>query len=838
MGEVYRARDEALRREVAIKFLPRAFASDTSRLARFEREARAACAISHPNIVVVHEIGSDNESPFIVMELVDGKSLRELLARGPIPARDLLPIAVQIADGIAAAHARGIVHRDLKPENIMVTAGGVVKILDFGLARDAPPPRAPTDTTFTSPVQMTEPGSILGTASYMSPEQARGSEIDYRTDQFSLGSVLYEMATGRVAFRRDSVAETMVAILREDPPPVRDLAPSCPAPLRWVIERCLAKERGARYESTEDLARELRSLKEHVSEIGGGATAFAQLPQERTAARGWLYAVFATALVALAGVGLALRCTSGPLPTFRRLTFQRGHVTGARFAPDGQTVIYSAAWEGRPSEIFSMNLARPESRPLGISPAQVVSVAESGEIAMILIDRISSDATFLSGTLALMPISGGAPRRIRESVSSADLSHDGKNITAVVSSDSPAGNRDSLEFPLGTRIATGYFSQPRIGVGGHEIAVRMLNNGKPSVALFLSDRSRRLLSEGWRSILGPVWDGNGAEVWFSGALDRQPQTLYAVSRTGRRREILRIPGSLDIQDVAADGRALICRRDTRTETHFRGSGDGLERNLSWFENSTVSDISADGRTVLFTERGGSGVQPAVYLRTTDGGPPVRLGDGIADSLSPDGRFAVVVTLPPDSSANLLPTGPGEGRSIEVRPGRFYRSAGWAGDSDQLYFWILATDGHAALRKLTVGSGAQKELLSIPTTMEGGPLSPDGERVAIFDRNTRTWSARSLRDGTSRPILGLNDQHNVFRWDSDGRAVFFTDVRAPFRVFRSGLDDGRAETWKNLIPADSAGVFGPPEIVVSPATGAYAYSYERVLSEMYLVSGLK
>ncbi|MEO8053756.1 MAG: serine/threonine-protein kinase [Acidobacteriota bacterium] len=237
MGAVCRARDPRLGRNVAIKIVSERALLAPRALERFEQEARAASAIAHPNIVTIHEIGKVDGTPFIVMELVEGKSLRALVSDGPLPLKTLLALAVQIVDGLAAAHACGIVHRDVKPENIMVTPGGVVKILDFGIARTAMPSGGPADSTMTSPLRMTEPGTIVGTASYMSPEQARGSDVDFRTDQFSLGSVLYEMATGRVAFKRDSVAETLTAILREEPLPVRDLSPASPAPLRWIIER-------------------------------------------------------------------------------------------------------------------------------------------------------------------------------------------------------------------------------------------------------------------------------------------------------------------------------------------------------------------------------------------------------------------------------------------------------------------------------------------------------------------------------------------------------------------------------------------------------------------------
>jgi hypothetical protein len=431
------------------------------------------------------------------------------------------------------------------------------------------------------------------------------------------------MATGRIAFKRDSVAETLTAMLREEPLPVRDLAPASPPPLRWIIERCLAKEREGRYDSTQDLARELHSLKDHASEIGSPAVVTVESPAARPHGPGksWLAAVAALGLVTVAAVALAMMWRSPtPLPTFKRLTFQRGHVTGARFAPDGQTVIYSAAWEGRPSEIFSTHHSRPESRSLGVSPAQVVAVADNGEMALILIDWISSDATFLSGTLALMQISGSAPRKIRESVSSADLSRDGKLIAAVVSSLSTIRERDTLEFPLGTQIASGIFVNPRISPDGRELAVKTAPKRQPAIAVFGRDGSERVLSDGWRSVSAPAWTKNGKEIWFSASLDREARTLYSVSISGQTREILQIPAILDIMDVAQDGKALICRRDFRTELRFLSAGSASVRNLSWFEQSEAEGVSTDGRTLLFTERGGRGIQPAVYIRPTDGSP--------------------------------------------------------------------------------------------------------------------------------------------------------------------------------------------------------------------------
>jgi serine/threonine protein kinase len=247
MGEVWRARDTRLSREVAIKVLPEALSSDAERLRRFEKEARAASSLNHPAIVTIYEIGQADAVSYLAMELVDGMTLRDALAPGPLPVRRLLSISAQVAEGLAKAHGAGIVHRDLKPENVMVTKDGFVKILDFGLAKVvAPEPVAGQATRAATVSAGTEPGVVMGTVGYMSPEQARGDPLDFRSDQFALGSMLYEMAVGRQAFSGGTRPEVMAAIIREEPEPIAIANPKVPAPLRWVIERCLAKDRSER----------------------------------------------------------------------------------------------------------------------------------------------------------------------------------------------------------------------------------------------------------------------------------------------------------------------------------------------------------------------------------------------------------------------------------------------------------------------------------------------------------------------------------------------------------------------------------------------------------------
>src|SRR5437016_1318871 len=303
MGEVWRARDTRLGREVAIKILPADVASDPGRLKRFEKEARSASALNHPNIVTIYDVGTADSVSWIAMERVEGKTLRELLFGGALPIRKLLPIATQIADGLAKAHEAGIVHRDLKPENVMLTKDGLVKILDFGLAKlthpelDSGGTNLPTETG-------TSPGMILGTVGYMSPEQAAGQPLDFRSDQFSFGSILYEMATGKRAFARASAPETMAAIIREEPEPVSAVAPATPVPLRWIAERCLAKDPEDRYASTKDLARDLARLRDGVAEVSSSAAAAFAAPASRRGVRRWPVAAAAALLLGAAGAWL------------------------------------------------------------------------------------------------------------------------------------------------------------------------------------------------------------------------------------------------------------------------------------------------------------------------------------------------------------------------------------------------------------------------------------------------------------------------------------------------------------------------------------------------------
>ena len=423
MGEVYRARDTRLGREVAIKVLPAALGSDPERLKRFEREARSASALNHPNIVTIYDIGSADSVSYIAMELVSGQPLRAVLAEGALPTKRLLQIGTQIAEGLAKAHAAGIVHRDLKPENVMVTEDGLVKILDFGLAKLTQPDTSGGSATMAPTVSgATEEGIILGTVGYMSPEQATGGAIDFRSDQFSFGSILYEMATGRRPFVRGSAPETLAAIIRDEPHPIAELNPTIPAPLRWIIERCLAKEAKKRFASTEDLASDLATIRDHLSEATraiGVLPAEAVPPPKR---RGWIPAVVAAAILltlGIAGWRLSQRdyFWKNPLAgaRFTRLTDWEGPELNAAISRDGKFVVFLSdrdgqfdAWVTQVGSGEFVNLTRGRLKELLHEQVGTVGFSEDNAHVWLHYNQQDDDGVIRSKGIWLVPTMGGA----------------------------------------------------------------------------------------------------------------------------------------------------------------------------------------------------------------------------------------------------------------------------------------------------------------------------------------------------------------------------------------------------------------------------------------------
>jgi Tol biopolymer transport system component len=832
MGEVYRARDTRLSRHVAIKVLPAELCSNVDRLKRFEREAQAASSLNHPNIVTIYEIERRDSTLFIAMELVEGKTLRELLADGPLALRKLVGLAQQIADGLARAHASGIVHRDLKPENVMVTREGLVKILDFGLAKLVQPERDAGQPTEAPTISAgTTPGVVMGTVGYMSPEQASGHPVDFRSDQFSFGSVLYEMATGKQPFRRATAAQTLAAIIRDEPEPIASLAAKTPAPLRWIVERCLAKEPRERYASTEDLARDLEGLRGRLSEASGSGEALAVLPSRRGLRI--TPAILIPALLAvLAATFLAGRWLLRPAvshPTFQRLTFRRGSIGRARFAPDGQTVVYDAAWEGSPQQLFSTRPGASESRPLEVGRANLLSISSTGEMAF----RLEP-----TGMLARAPLGGGAPREVLEHVQSADWSPDGKQLAVV----RDVGTRTRLEYPPGKVLheipLTGQLGAARVSPKGDQIAFierpdRTSVTGSLVVVGVLG--GRKTLVTGTQ-IWSLAWSAKD-EIWFTSGY--WGTSLSGVTLSGKRRVVYSSPTPVGIGDVSRDGRILVIGVLLRQGISALVPGESLERDLSWLDGSHATDLSADGKTMLIAESGeGGGPVGTVYLRKTDGSPAVRLGEGSATSLTPDGKWALTL-LPGEARLVLLPTGAGETKTLRYPAIESIVTALAFPDSRRVLL-LASQKGRAA--RLYVGDlkgGGPRPITPEGVSSEGISISPDGKDVTAVGPDGTALLYPVDGEASARPIPGLSAEEIPIRFAADGRSLFVSrQDEIPTRVFRLSLATGKRELWKELALSDRAGLDPISTIRMTPDGKYYAYSYSRYLCDLYLVDGLK
>jgi Tol biopolymer transport system component len=836
MGEVYRAKDPRLKRDVAIKVLPASFSQDADRLRRFEQEAQAAGALNHPNITAVYDVGTHEGAPYVVTELLEGETLRGRLVGGALPVRKAVDYAVQIAHGLAAAHEKGIVHRDLKPENLFVTKDGRVKILDFGLAKLTQAEDAGPQTNLPTAAG-TEPGVVLGTLGYMSPEQVKGKGADHRSDLFSFGAVLYEMLSGRRVFHRDSAAETMSAILKEEPPDLSATNQSVSPGLERIVSHCLEKNPEERFHSAHDLAFDLEALSStstpRATAVAAGAGAGRRLLVPAAA-------VVLLAAALSAGYVAGVRNAAAPPPVYQQLTFRRGPVWAARFAPDGKTVVYSAAWDGNPTEVFLNSPESPESRPLGLPGADVMAVSSSGEVAVSLGSHVAAPY-IRAGTLARTSMTGGgAPREVLENVVAADWSPDGRELAVVRN----VSGRTRLELPIGKvwYETAGWIGEPRVSPQGDRVAFidhPIVGDDGGSVAVVDRAGKKTTISGVFASARGLAWAFSGSEVWFTAAEVGSNRAVYGATLAGRQRVVARVTGCLNLLDISREGRVLLSHGSEIVGMVASAGGDVKERDLSWLDYGNATDISPDGKTMVFFESGeGGGPGYSVYLRKTDGSPAVRLGEGAGGSLSPDGKWVAALFHPTsDQQIILYPTGAGEPKLLS-KEGLKGRSPRWLPDGKRILFQAVE-EGHRARIYVRDVEGGKPRAITPEGYSNIAGISPTGKSFITLGPDGR-FVLVSVEGGQPVPVPGLGRDDAVTGWTADERFVFVRregrSVTA--RMERLDLATGRSEKWKELAPADRAGLIEVAAPRIAPDGRSYAYATARLLSQLFLVKGMK
>ena len=796
MGEVYRARDARLGRELALKVLPMALAADADRLKRFEKEARSASALNHPNLVTIHDIGSSNGVEFIAMELVEGRTLREVLADGAIPTRRLLAIAAQAADGLAKAHGAGIVHRDLKPENLMVSSDGFVKILDFGLAKLTHPEEASGQTTAPTVSGATEPGVVMGTAGYMSPEQALGRPVDFRSDQFSLGSILYEMATGRRAFSRDSAPETLTAIIRDEPEHIGRLAPLSPAPLSWIVERCLSKNPDDRYASTRDLSRDLATLRDRVSETSGRSVAVESgATPARRANRAWPWIAAACLVAAVAALLWAMRRPAPPpAPVLRfsvnvpeGVSFESGEIEGQHaLSPDGRKLVFAGGAQAS-RRLYLRILDSLEVRPLE---------GTEGAVSPFWSPDSRSLGFFADGKLQRLDFTG-PPRTICAAATLETLpswGSAGQILFAQIAQKEP-----------GLFVVDAAGGQPRRVVyksreGSNGLWTSFLPDGKRF--FFLSRNFEHTREDPWHLLVGSI---------------DSPETTEISDAIWSRVEYVQ-PGYL----IYAKQGALLAQRFDADNLSLAGSTVTLAEHVYYFNGPAQAGFSASQAGVITYEKPAAPSRVAWLDRKGREIERVAL-DGIVSGvrLSPDGRtFAAAIVDEKVGTSDIwlydlsrrLSTrltldvydekaavwsadgsriyfrgdgyGPPDIFSISTaspgRPELFFRASGVqhpddaSPDGKSLVFTEWSRQSNGDLWLLPLSPGAEPTPLETGPYLEGGArFSPDGRLLAYVSSETGALEiyVRTL-EGRGERVRVSAAGGRLPRWRRDGKELFY------------------------------------------------------------------
>lgn len=886
MGTVYLAHDARLGRKIALKLLPEQFTNDKDRLRRFQKEARAASALNHPNILTVHEIEQRSDLHYIATEFVDGVTLRQRMAETPLTLSEVLKIAIQIASALDAAHRAGIAHRDIKPENAMIRSDGYVKVLDFGLAKLVE--RSTIESIDKGQTGLnTDPGIVMGTPRYMSPEQARGLEVDSRTDIFSLGVMIYEMVAGRAPFEGATPSDIIAALLKDEPEPLSVVNPQIPFELDRVVKRALAKNRDSRYQTITELSADLHQLQEaiqlnaklgQISSVGSHLRVIASdaattvklkstspdgLKETATVERPdgkkkWLvgFGLLALALVVVGVVSVSLyrrrAIVSGSginqtgRSSGRALTIRNGLITLARFTPDGKGVIYSAAFDGRPLELFATDIQGSESRPIGIPSAALKDISSTGEMAVLFNFELSWNEG-RNGTLALVSANGGEPRILMERVDEATFAPDGKTL-AIARADL---GQHQLEYPAGQVLykSAGWISNMRFSRAGDKIAFFDHPVGDNSGSLMVLDvktRETKPLSTGWKALKGLAWSASEDGLWFGGSRVSKKQHLNAITLSGQERlNIDDMASYVKLEDISPDGKLLVTHGNTHTTMVSVGDDSTNELLATRFAWSTSVDISSDAKTVLFYEWGWESSSEeevkSTYVRKFDGSDPIRLGEGRALALSADGNWALAVQERSPPQLALLSTVGGKSKELPNPGFKEYHYGSWFPDGRRILFTALEAREDAFIRSYVqdIETGAVN-----PLTEEGAValrVSPDGKKVFVLDHGS--YHIQSVEDGTSATTVeGLESDEEPIQWSRDGRALY---VKAPgdfaTKIYRVEIASGRRRMVKDIVPSNPVGLLGievkPGGVMITPDGKVCVYTYWTSTQELLLMDWL-
>jgi eukaryotic-like serine/threonine-protein kinase len=836
MGEVYLAKDHRLGRDVALKILPAEFTKNSERVKRFQQEAKTASSLNHPNIITIYDVGQIDSNLYIVMEYIEGKTLRELLDDGPLSLRKTVSLAAQFADGLAKAHSAGIVHRDLKPENLMITKDGYAKILDFGLAKLIPTTGDQLETLADS---ATADHKIMGTVGYMSPEQAAGRTMDFRTDQFSFGSILYEMLTGKRAFQGKTPMETLATVIHKDPEPLNPSTP-IPSPLKWIVERCLAKDPEERYGSTRDLARDLARLRDHVAELSSVPDITAQV--ERPSVRHlpkylWiglpLLLLFISAFLFVKSRSAQTAASQNPKEvSFTRLTYRQGTVFSGAFASDGTTIIFSASWQGEPRNIFLKHAEGIESLPINIPDADVLSISKTGQML------IATNRTDVA-TLSQIPVTGGTKRDLLNDVFAAAWAPDGQNFAVS----QRINGKSRLQFPAGTKIyeTSQIIDEVKFSPSGELLAFVEHTWGGSSGNVIIADRKGKMLARSPEDFPnGIAWTPHGKEVWYATYSD-EPNGGYVIKgldQSGKVRIVESFQNRPRLFDISPNGEVLLTFNEARVIARILAPDSKEEKDISWLDASQTNDITKDGKIVLLHERGEAGENPlgTIYFRKSDGSSAVRLAAGTAITFFPSGDRVLGTNFPCD--LYVFPLGAGQ---IEKHSFKLDKCLGVdvaENNQDVLIMELGNTN------KLYIGDLKTNKLTEIPGTnvvfesVWAAHFSPDQKRVLELSQDGQ--SVIYPREG-GKPVEvpWIQKMEIPFQWSTDGNSVLVANpLSFPVTVYKININTGERKPIATLAPPDQSGIGTLQMMRFSADEKSYVYSYSQDLSKLYLLRHLK